>query len=266
MAASGSPTQGNQPTDFIVTPQPPEPIKALLLDIEGTTTPIDFVYNVLFPYARTHVKEYLAEHRSLPDVQSDIAGFFYDNAEDVRRGLDPPVLEGSAERFSLDAVEAYVNWLMDRDRKATPLKSLQGKIWDQGYRRGELHSQVFEDVAPAFKRWREQAKRICIYSSGSVLAQQLLFANTESGDLTPFISGFFDTNIGPKKDPDSYCRIAGELELQSSTVVFISDVVGELNAAASSGFQTLLCVRPGNPAQSATSSHSIANTFDEVFP
>ncbi len=250
-----------------MTPQPlTKPIAALLLDIEGTTTPIDFVYNVLFPYARTHVKDYLAAHLSQPEVQADVAALFEENAEDSRRGLDPPLLERPAEHVSLDAVEAYVRWLMDQDRKTTPLKSIQGRIWDEGYRKGELRSQVFEDVPPAFKRWHEQAKKICIYSSGSVLAQKLLFANTEAGDLTPFINGYFDTNIGAKKEPESYHRIAGELELESSAVLFISDVPDELDAAGSAGFQTLLCIRPGNPAQSPASIHSIIKTFDEVFP
>jgi len=250
-----------------VTSQPlTQPVRALLLDIEGTTTPIHFVYNVLFPYARTHVKDYLAAHLSQPSVRTDIAGLFEENADDARRGLDPPLIEGPVERLSLDAVEAYVRWLMDHDRKTTPIKSLQGKIWDEGYHRGELRSHVFEDVPPAFKRWREQAKKICIYSSGSVLAQKLLFANTAAGDLTPFISGYFDTNIGAKKDPESYRRIAGKLVLESSTVLFVSDVADELDAAASAGFQTLICIRPGNPAQSQTSIHSIIKTFDEVFP
>ncbi len=250
-----------------MTPQPlTKHLAALLLDIEGTTTPIDFVYNVLFPYARAHVKDYLAAHLSLPSARADIAGLFEENAEDAKRGLDPPLLEGPAERLSLDAVEAYVRWLMDHDRKTTPLKSLQGKIWDEGYRSGELRSQVFEDVPRAFKRWRERGKTICIYSSGSVLAQKLLFANTEAGDLAPFINGYFDTNIGAKKDPESYHRIAAELELESSTVLFISDVTDELDAAASAGFQTRLCIRPGNHAQSPASIHSIIKTFDEVFP
>jgi enolase-phosphatase E1 len=197
-------------------------------------------------------------------VRADIAGLFEENAEDASRGLDPPLLEGPAERLSLDAVEAYVRWLMDHDRKTTPLKSLQGKIWDEGYRKGELRSQVFEDVPRALKRWREQAKKICIYSSGSALAQKLLFANTEAGDLTPFINGYFDTNIGAKRDPESYHRIAGELKVESSAVLFISDVTDELDAAATGGFQALLSIRPGNPAQ-RPSIHSIIRTFDEVF-
>ena len=239
---------------------------SVLLDIEGTTTPIDFVYNILFPYVREHVKPYLEEHLASTEVQADIRDLLQVNAQDTRRGLNPPLIEGPAEQVSLDAVEAYVRWLMDHDRKTTPLKSIQGKIWDQGYRRGELRSQVFEDVPRAFKRWRDQGKTICIYSSGSVLAQKLLFANTEAGDLTPSIGGYFDTNIGAKKAPESYRRIAAELKQQSSAVLFASDVTAELDAAASAGFQTLLCVRPGNHPQSPASQHAVVNTFDEVFP
>lgn len=242
------------------------PIAVLLLDIEGTTTPIDFVYDTLFPYAREHAREYLAAHRSLPSVQTDIAGLFEENAEDARSGLDPPLIGGSAERFSLDEVVAYARWLMDHDRKTTPLKSLQGKIWDDGYRRGELRSQVYEDVPRALARWREQHKKICIYSSGSVLAQKLLFANTDAGDLTRLIGGYFDTNTGAKKDPESYRRIAAELTLESTAVLFISDVVSELDAAASAGIQTLLCIRPGNPAQDPAHTHATIMSFDEVLP
>jgi enolase-phosphatase E1 len=242
------------------------PIAALLLDIEGTTTPIDFVYNTLFPYARDHVREYLEANLALPSVQADLAGLFEENAEDERRGLNPPPIGESDERFSLDEVVAYLRWLMDQDRKTTPLKSLQGKIWDDGYRRGELRSEVYEDVPRALARWRTQAKKICIYSSGSVLAQKLLFANTKAGDLTPLIGGYFDTSMGAKKDPESYRRIAAELALESTAVLFISDVVSELDAAASAGVQTLLCIRPGNPAQDPAHIHETIMSFDEVYP
>ena len=246
-----------------MTPQPlTKPIAVLLLDIEGTTTPIAFVYDVLFRYARAHVKDYVAAHLTI----ADIAGLVEENVNDARRGLDPPLIKGPMERLSLDTVEAYLQWLMDQDRKTIPLKMIQGKIWDEGYRKGELSSQVFEDVPPAFKRWREQAKEIHIYSSGSVLAQKLLFANTEAGDLTPLINGYFDTNIGAKKDPESYRRIARTLGQESSEILFISDVTAELDAGASAGFQTLLCIRPGNPAQTPESSHTIIKTFDEILP
>jgi enolase-phosphatase E1 len=246
-----------------VTPQALEkPITALLLDIEGTTTPIDFVYNVLFPYARRRVKDYLAAHWSLPPVSTDVAGLVEENINDRTRGLDPPALEETPDSVS---VAVYVLWLMDQDRKTTPLKSLQGKIWDEGYRTGELRSQVFADVAPALRRWNEQGKRITIYSSGSVLAQKLLFGNTEAGDLTPLIDKYFDTNIGAKKDPESYRRIVEALELDPSAVLFLSDVSDELDAAATAGLRTLLCVRPGNNPQQSAPAHAIIRTFDEVL-
>jgi enolase-phosphatase E1 len=243
-----------------------KPVSVLLLDIEGTTTPIDFVYNILFPYAREQVKPYLEDRPASTEAHADIRELLQENSDDARRGLDPPLINGPAERVSFDEVVAYVHWLMDRDRKTTPLKSLQGRIWDEGYRKGELRSQVFEDVPRAFTRWRERGKTICIYSSGSILAQKLLFANTEAGDLTPFISGYFDTNVGAKRDPQSYSRIASELKVQSLAVLFVSDVTAELDAAATAGCETLLCVRPGNHPQSPAVSHTIINTFDEIFP
>jgi len=186
-----------------------------------------------------------------------------ENAEDGRSGLNPPLIERSEEHISIDSVVAYVHWLMDRDRKTTALKSIQGKIWDEGYREGELHSQVFEDVPRAFKRWRQQGKAICIYSSGSVLAQKLLFAHTEAGDLTPYINGFFDTNIGPKKEIESYRHIAASLKLPPHEIGFVSDVTAELDAAAAAGFETLLCVRPGNRNQPA-GAHSVIQSFDQI--
>lgn len=241
-----------------------KPITTLVLDIEGTTTPIDFVYNVLFPYARENVKPYLAAHLSSPDIQADIRALLEQNAEDLERGLDPPPLEGSPDHILIEDAVAYIHWLMDRDSKTTALKSIQGKLWDEGYTRGELHSQVFEDVPRAFERWRQKGKAICIYSSGSVLAQKLLFAHTEAGDLTAYIRAYFDTNIGSKRDAASYRRITSELELAPREIVFISDVTAELDAAAASGFETLLCVRPANPGQPA-GAHATIRTFDQIL-
>lgn len=235
------------------------PIRVVLLDIEGTTTPIDFVYKVLFPYARERVAEFLTAHHA--DAVEDIEGLLRENAEDIARGMNPPAIKSG----TVDQLVAYVQWLMDQDRKTTPLKSLQGKIWEAGYRAGELHSQVFEDVPRAFKRWREQGKDICIYSSGSVLAQKLLFANTEAGDLTRFIRDYFDTNVGAKADSASYRRIADALELRPAAIVFVSDVTAELEAAASAGLETLLCVRPANHPQTGASEYAVIRSFDEVF-
>jgi enolase-phosphatase E1 len=231
-----------------------------LLDIEGTTTPIDFVYKVLFPYARAHAEEFLALHRS--ELADDVVGLIGENADDIARGLNPPSISSSA---TVKELAAYVRWLMDQDRKATPLKSLQGKIWQAGYDTGELHSQVFEDVPTAFNRWSEQGKEICIYSSGSVLAQKLLFANTEAGDLTPFIRAYFDTNTGPKGEAESYRRIGEALKLRPSAMVFVSDVISELEAARTAGLETILCIRPGNHSQPGASQYSVIRSFDEVF-
>ncbi|HEX4949947.1 MAG TPA: acireductone synthase [Blastocatellia bacterium] len=217
--------------------------KVILLDIEGTTTPIDFVYQVLFPYARQHVQSYLAAHWD--DVQADLAQLQREHAADEQQGLQPPVLDTA----QLTAVVAYLHWLMDRDRKATPLKSLQGKVWEEGYKSGALKSQLFADVPRAFENWQQQGKRIAIFSSGSVLAQKLLFTYTEYGDLSGFISGWFDTNVGPKREADSYRRIASALLCAPHEVSFISDVTAELEAAKEAGMQTFLSLRPGNPPQ-----------------
>ena len=247
-------------------------IAALLLDIEGTTTPIDFVFKVLFPYARAHVRDYLAAHLWSLEVRADIAGLLEENAQDTRaasastsvEGPRPPLIEGPAELVSLEEVTAYVHWLMDRDRKSTPLKSIQGKIWEAGYHSGELTSLVFEDVPRAFERWREQGRSIHIYSSGSVLAQKLLFAGTQLGDLTPFIGRYFDTHMGAKKEAESYRRIAAALELKPAEVLFVSDVTDELEAAESAALQTLLCVRPGNHPQARAASYKAIQSFDEI--
>jgi len=154
---------------------------------------------------------------------------------------------------------------MERDRKSMPLKSLQGKIWEEGYRSGELRGQVFDDVPRALERWQEQKKNTYIFSSGSVLAQKLLFAHTTAGDLTRHISHYFDTTTGSKTDTKSYQEIANVLHRLPSEVVFISDVTIELDAAKSAGMQTLLCVRPGNRPQPA-STHVLIRTLDDVFP
>lgn len=241
-----------------------EQISVILLDIEGTTTPISFVYDVLFAYARARVKDFLAGHFSDEQVRADIVGLYEENAADLQRGLNSPLLRDASSESQLELIVDYVHWLMDQDRKSTPLKSLQGKIWEEGYRAGELRSQVYEDVPRAFERWHSQGITICIYSSGSVLAQRLLFAHTEAGDLTRFISECFDTNIGAKRDAESYRRIAAACKRPASEIVFISDVDAELDAALAAGLQTCLCIRPGNPLQSNTAAHPVIHTFDEI--
>jgi enolase-phosphatase E1 len=154
---------------------------------------------------------------------------------------------------------------MDRDRKSTGLKSLQGKIWEEGYRSRELRSEVYPDVPPALERWRRRGVDIAIYSSGSVQAQRSLFSNASVGDLGGFISGYFDTTTGPKTAPDSYTRIAAALHRSSSEVLFVSDVAAELDAARTAGMRTALCMRTPGRAPS-TSVHPVIHGFDQLAP
>lgn len=233
----------------------------ILLDIEGTTTPIDFVYKTLFPFARERVKDYLSGAWETPEVQSDLAQLRAEQAADVAQGLNPPALEGESSTEWIESAVAYVHWLMDSDRKSTPLKAIQGRIWQEGYLAGELFGQVFDDVPPAFARWRRQNKLICIYSSGSALAQKLLFAHTTAGDLTGYICRYFDTTIGHKTEADSYRRIAEELRLAPAEAVFISDAIAELDAARAAGMKTILALRPGNRQVELPICHPTVDSF-----
>jgi enolase-phosphatase E1 len=228
----------------------------ILLDIEGTTTPIDFVYKTLFPFARARVRDYLSRNWDAPEVQSDLAQLRAENSADISQGLNPPAMESDIE-----SAVAYIHWLMDRDRKSTPLKAIQGRIWREGYQAGELFSEVFEDAPPAFARWRRQNKLICIYSSGSALAQKLLFAHTAAGDLTVHIYRYFDTTIGHKIEAGSYRRIAEELRLAPAEIVFISDVIAELDAAREAGMMTILAMRPGNRPVEPPVTHPTVESF-----
>jgi len=225
-------------------------LRAILLDIEGTTTPIAFVHDVLFTYARDHVREFLAEN---PDAE-EIALLREERAGDVSEA--PPLTD------QIESIAAYVEWLISIDRKSTGLKSLQGKIWQKGYEEGSLKAQVFADVAPAFARWRERGLTIAIFSSGSVLAQQLLFAHTDAGDLTPFIESYFDTKVGKKGEAESYRRIAETTGLEPERILFISDVGVELDAASEAGMKTVLSIRPGNSEQ--PQGYSSISTFDSI--
>lgn len=233
-------------------------IRNILLDIEGTTTPIDFVYQVLFPFARRRIDNYLSEHWSEEYVQHDLTLLREEHAADSQQGLNLP-----SHKTELESLTGYIHWLMDRDRKSTPLKLLQGKIWQEGYESGELQGQLFDDVPIALNRWRQEGKQTYIYSSGSVLAQKLLFAHTTAGDLTSLLSGYFDTAIGVKTEVGSYRRIAASIQQSAETILFVSDVVAELNAASETGMQCALSLRPGNHPQPANPFQSI-NSFDEL--
>jgi enolase-phosphatase E1 len=233
----------------------------IILDIEGTTTPIDFVYKTLFPFARERVKDYLSRDWDAPEVQTDLAQLRAERAADAAQGLPSPALECEPSTERLESMVAYIHWLMDRDRKSTPLKAIQGRIWREGYEAGELLGEVFDDVPPAFARWRRQNKLICIYSSGSALAQKLLFAHTTAGDLTHYICRYFDTTVGHKIEADSYRRIAEELRLAPADAVFISDAVAELDAALAAGMKTILALRPGNRPVEQPPAHPLVTGF-----
>lgn len=235
-----------------------------MLDIEGTTTPVDFVYRVLFPYARAHLQEFVARHFRDPEVRDDIARLQAEHRADSGGGLGPPPWRADTAEDETASAIAYVQWLMDADRKSTGLKSLQGKIWETGYRTGELRGRVYPDVPPALMRWSGQGRDICIFSSGSVQAQRLLFSCSNAGDLTGCIRAYFDTTSGPKTEAPSYRRIAATLERAPQEMLFVSDVVAELDAARQSGMRTALCVRsPGSSADPG--GHAVIHSFDDFF-
>jgi enolase-phosphatase E1 len=234
----------------------------ILLDIEGTTTPIAFVTEVLYPYARVHLRAFLDRPADSPQHAALLAGFRKEHAKDEGAGEPvPPWAAPSAD--PRPSVQAYAEWLMDRDRKSPALKELQGYIWEEGYRRGELVGQVFEDVPRAFERWRHEGTRLGIFSSGAVLAQRCLFRGSSAGDLSPFLQWYFDTHTGPKQDPESYARIAVEAGEAPAQILFVSDVAGELNAARTAGCGTTMIVRPGNRPQ-PPHDHPVVHSFDEI--
>jgi enolase-phosphatase E1 len=224
-------------------------LRAIVLDIEGTTTSIAFVYETLFPYARAQLRTFL-------DTRGGDAG--------VRRVLEHLRAEQASDPDAPASVAQYVEWAMDRDRKSTALKELQGLIWADGYARGELKGEVFPDVAPALSRWRACGLEVAIFSSGSVLAQQLLFGHSNAGDLTSLIRWHFDTTTGPKTSPDSYARIARALGVSPSGALFISDATPELDAASAAGMQTALAERLGNREAASTTPYRRIRTFDEI--
>jgi enolase-phosphatase E1 len=239
-------------------------IRVILLDIEGTTTPVEFVYQTLFPYASRKLEPFLREHLQDPEIQILIQELHAQQGVDERNGLNPPAWMDGPEEARLRTCVAYGQWLIVRDSKCPPLKTLQGKIWQEGFASGELRGEIFPDVPVAFERWRRQKKIICMYSSGSVLAQQNLFRTTASGDLTSHISVFFDTRVGVKTEGESYKKIAASFAHAPNQFLFISDAVKEIQAAQSAGMQALLCDRDGRASSLPT--ESVIRSFDNVLP
>ena len=221
-------------------------IKAILTDIEGTTSSIDFVHKVLFPYAS----------RELP-------GFVRTNERDVEiAGILQEVREaaGAGDADTEQTIEILLDWIRE-DRKITSLKLLQGHIWKHGYESGGFTGHMYADAVSNLRRWRDDGIELYVYSSGSVGAQKLLFGHSDAGDLRPLFKGYFDTESGNKFEAVAYNNIAGSIGLPAGDILFLSDVTTELDAAAASGMQTVKLVRDDKVVRG---SHRIARDFDEV--
>lgn len=235
-----------------MTPPHVRPYEAVLLDIEGTITPISFVYDTLFTYAHDHAMRFLKDHWDEVDVQKDIEDLRRLCEDERERGVDVPAIPAQASRLELQrSVRDFVHHLIHADSKATALKSLQGKMWQEGYEQGHFFGEFYDDAIRAMARWNANDVLIAIYSSGSVAAQQLLFEHSSEGDLRPLVAQWFDTTTGPKRERTSYEKIADELELTPSSILFATDVVAEAAAAHSAGFQVVVLERLGNHKQPA---------------
>ena len=232
-----------------------------LLDIEGTTSPLSLVHGQLFPYAREHLVGFLAQHASDPDVRADLSDLAQENLLETAPHFPP--FSGEA---AVEAAISYLHWLMEHDRKSTALKSIQGKIWKAGYESGQLVGTVFPDVPQAFRRWtgRDNPARIAIYSSGSIEAQQLIFRHSSAGDLTPYISAWFDTRTGPKTSSESYRAIADAMSLTPGQILFVSDLPRELDAAGEAGCPVRLSKRVGNAPINSPSHYPAIHSFEEI--
>ncbi len=206
-------------------------IRFILLDIEGTTTDVRFVHQVLFPYARQHLEAYVLNHLDSPFVQ-----------ENLKRVKETVLSEDRRQIDNNEAIAYLLKWI-DTDRKHTALKALQGELWRTGYEQGEYQSHLYPDVIEALKRWQQAGIEVGIYSSGSVQAQKLLFQYTPYGNLNPFFSHYFDTRIGAKQDPKAYATIAEQLNRPANEILFLSDIEAELAAAHSMGFSVGLLAR-----------------------
>lgn len=224
-------------------------IRCILLDIEGTIIPAAFVKDVLFPYAKKHMASYLHTHRA-----DQVAHQWATVCQET-------IAQESGVRLSYENLAGILNQWIEGDRKHQGLKALQGMIWEEGYRTGAFAPDLYDDVAPSLRRWRQDGLELALYSSGSEQAQRLLLGHTTDGDLTPLFSYFFDTGIGSKKEPASYGRIADCLGFQPVEILFLSDVEPELDAAGVAGLQTTQVVRPGT---SPGSRHPVCSTFDEL--
>ncbi|MDD1608422.1 MAG: acireductone synthase [Methylococcaceae bacterium] len=221
-------------------------IKAIVTDIEGTTSSLSFVKEVLFPYARAHLADFVRSHA---------------NESPVKELLEETCQVVGEKRDTEQLITQLIDWI-DEDKKVTPLKSLQGLIWEAGYQQGDFTGHLYADAAENLKKWHTQGLDLYVYSSGSVYAQKLLFAHTDFGDLTPLFSGYFDTHIGGKQQTESYAHIAEAIGLPAEQLLFLSDISEELNAAKAAGFATIQLTREG--AFDTQTNHPQVSNFDEI--
>ena len=221
-------------------------IKAIVTDIEGTTSSLSFVKEVLFPYARAHLPAYVRQHQNDDAVKTLLKA----SREIVGADLDTEQL-----------IDQFIDWI-NRDQKITPLKSLQGLIWEAGYRQGDYEGHIYQDAAQRLQAWKQLGYSLYVYSSGSVYAQKLLFAHTQFGDLTPLFSGYFDTHIGGKKEATSYHVISEHIQVPTEQILFLSDIKEELDAAHAAGMQTYWLVRDANTITGAE--HRQVSDFNSI--
>lgn len=221
-------------------------IKAIVTDIEGTTSSLSFVKDTLFPYA----------YKNLPD-------FVLDNEDKISALLDDVrEIERNPDLSIEEVIEVLLRYI-DEDKKITPLKTLQGMIWKEGYKAGELVGHIYDDALVGLKRWKDQGIDLYIYSSGSVPAQKMLFGHTNVGDINALFSGYFDTTTGGKKDLESYIKIAAEIGLPAQEILFLSDCVEEISAAAAAGMNVVILDRDGTALDAL--GHNIVQDFDDIL-
>ncbi len=221
-------------------------IKVILTDIEGTTSSLSFVKDELFPYA----------YKNLPD-------YVWDNEDEIAALIDDVRNIEQNPNLSLEEVIEVLLRYIDEDKKITPLKTLQGIIWEEGYKSGELKGHIYDDAIKGLRRWRDQGVKLYVYSSGSIMAQKLLFGHTKEGDLTPLFSGYFDTSIGGKKESESYEKIAGEINVPVSEILFLSDSTEEIDAAAAAGMNVIILDR--EKALFDALGHNVVHDFNDIL-
>jgi enolase-phosphatase E1 len=221
-------------------------VKAVVTDIEGTTSSLSFVKDVLFPYSRQRMGEFIRQHGADPKV----------------RELVNAVCETVGSALTDEQVITQLEHWIDEDKKITPLKALQGMIWEAGYRNGDFKGHIYEDAVHNLRKWRERGLDLYVFSSGSVYAQKLLFGHTEFGDLTSLFSGYFDTNVGSKSDVSAYKKITETIGFQAQEILFLSDIEQELDAAQQAGMQVVQLVR--DSAIEKRAKYQTVASFDDI--